>query len=1295
MRGSFRTGQRQVSARNLYKILIFTLCLTCSGFVARAQNGAGSIQGTIMDSTGAVIPNAHIQVKNLATGVTSDTKSNKVGFYQVPDLFTGTYSLKASVQGMKTYYAASIELLVGQNAVINPVLSPGSVTQQVTVTANTVQLTDPQSGTLATTLENRRINQIPMNGRLLLTLTTLTTPGMENGGQQANGLAVEGTSYLIDGVSTRSTIGGELQSPMTQLIDPDSIQEVRVDTANESAAFSSPVTAIVSTKSGTNALHGTFFETARNNAFGVARAIQDPVNYAAPHLVRNEFGASAGGPIILPHLYNGKDKSFWFFAYERYSLAQASVAVAKVPTMAMRQGDFSGLFNKAGILQTLYDPSTTAPNSTCPVPHTNKTVNNEYCRTPFRNNTIPSTEISPLAKVYYQMLPQPTTSANPLIETNTAVENPLFQTVPQFTFRLDHSFSDRNRAYLRFSHTYSSINSSGGPRSLAADGIPVGAAFGYSNNPSNQFLAGIGFTHIFSPTFFSQTIVSQQWYHYWQLSGFDPNTNYESMLNLPNNFGEPGFPFVGNGQLMFSMGTSQQNNVQDGNIITSVSENLTKTMGKHQLQFGGSIRHERDADKPNGVADKIAFGGNPVGLYNPSSGKNWASYANVGSADASMFIGSAASYNVNLEPPHVHYHVWQISAYFQDNYHFSRNLTANIGLRYQAMPALWTKDGLVNSFDLKNDAMVLGTTPQSLIAKGYTTQAVITNDEKIGVKFETAQDAGMPSVLMRSYDLNFFPRVGLAYQPFGGKWGTVIRGAYGRYAEANPIEDYANKPERNNPFNASYTMSYATANQAKDNLPNEYLRYDGPAVFGVAGENTANVVDTTSTTALLPGIALYSVDPSWAPNFVSEANFTVEQPLKGGSVLRASYLWTHATNLDIALHYNQQPSLYQWEMATGTLQPTGGASVIGTPLQNTYSTTAMGPYDQTTWGNNTWETRAGWSNYNALQLNYQRLFHNGYAYQLTYVFAKALRAGGGQLGGYMNVAPLADFPGVMGTVGSMTSPYGPTLYPGVTPPAPPANTPVWASYHDLIKYEEYQEDNQYPTMHIRFTWIADLPVGRGKRFLGNANRFVNEIIGGFQLAGDGNIFSDLIQPTSQTLWGATSPLKIYKHKHPVIDCTSGVCYKKYLWFNGYQAPSSVAGNSYGTCTANCITGMPADYQPDEAWIDDTPGTTNYETNAVQVTLADGSKQTIDYDAGPLGSNYLQKTWIHGPVNWPIDASLFKVFPITEKVRLRINLDAFNVFNMPGENDPGSGGLQEFLTSHNTPRELQITARLTF
>jgi hypothetical protein len=326
-------------------------------------------------------------------------------------------------------------------------------------------------------------------------------------------------------------------------------------------------------------------------------------------------------------------------------------------------------------------------------------------------------------------------------------------------------------------------------------------------------------------------------------------------------------------------------------------------------------------------------------------------------------------------------------------------------------------------------------------------------------------------------------------------------------------------------------------------------------------------------------------------------------------VLRVSWLWTHATNLDFGDNYNNPPTTYIWEMATGIVPPTGGASVIGTPQQNTYSTTALGPYDQTTWGGSSMHLKSGWSNDNALQVNYQRLFHHGVAYQISYVFSRALRMSGDAS---FSTDPDANFPGVLGTLGSMTSPYG-TVYSGVAPPARPAGLPAWADYHAMDHFQGYMVDSNVPEQHITFNGVVDLPVGRGKRFLGNANRYLDELVGGFQFAGDGSVVSQVFQPNAGN-WGQTDPLTVYKHKHPIVDCRSGVCQKSFMWFNGYLAPTVTTGVAGSVCTANCVSGLPANYVPFQTPIDNTPGTTNYGTNNVVVTLANGKTTTVAYSA---------------------------------------------------------------------------------
>ena len=1282
-------------------LMAMLLAATLHAPVVTAQSGAGSIQGTVQDTTHAVIPGATITVVNQATGVSTTTKSNRVGFYQVPGLFTGTYTVTASAPNMKAY-KTSIELLVTQTAVVNPVLVPGAVTQQVVVVGNAVQLTDLDNGTISSTLENARINQLPENGRVLATLMQMTTPGLENNGLRANGLMRSGLDYETDGMTTTNLNAGGNFYANIQVQDPDSVQEVQVQMSDSSAEYASPSTAVITTKSGTNSLHGTAFETARNNAIGIAKARQDPANFTAPSYIRNEFGISAGGPIILPHIYHGKDKSFWFLAYERYSLAQHSIVEGKVPTMAMRQGDFSGLYNGQGILQTIFDPATTSNAYNCA--YTGKA--NPYCRTPFQGNIIPVGEESPTAKILYEMTPLPTSADNPLVSNNLNIPAKNLSVIPQVTFRLDHVFNQSNRAYVRFTdiNNHTALLAVG-PESLAADGFPAGVAKGVQNKPLNSFLTSLGYTHVFSPTFYSETILGEEWLGSWVLTGVDPNVNYEAPLGMPNNFGEPGFPNIGG--LIFGFTTSQ-NSTLASQLITNIDENMTKVVGRHQLHFGGRFRHNRDASLPAAPVDSISFAPTSTSIYNTSTGANYGNTPNTGYGDASFFLGSASNYTVQTRMSHLHYHQNEIDAYLQDDYHVSRNLTLNLGLRYEAHPATWTKYGLVNAFDYKNDAMVLAVPPSKLITEGYTTQAIITNDENIGVKFETPQEAGMPATtLMRNYNLNFLPRAGLSYQ--FGKLGTVIRGAYGRYIYPEPLQDYVNQPEKNNPFLATYAQSYTLANQAVDGLPNELLRYNDPVKFGVLGVNTANVVDSASPISILPGINTFSASPISAPSVVTSTNFTVEQPLKGNSVLRVSWVWTHATNLDIDYYPNYHPSTFQWEMAHGIVPPTGGASVIGTPQQNTYAATATGPYDQTTWGGgNQVRLTSGWSNNNALQVNYQRLFHHGFAYQIFYVFSKDLAAGGDSNPNANSQAvgtvPYAGYPGAMGTVATITSPYGiiGPLNTWMRPPTPPPGTPIWADYHALNAWEDYGPDAT-PYHHIQFNGIVDLPFGRGKRLFGNANRFVNEIIGGFQVAGDGGLVSSQM-PVPTSFGPVLSPLKVYKHKYPIVDCRSGNCYKAYMWFNGYLPPTVTTGVAGATCTTNCISGLPADYLPIQTPIDNTPGTKYYGKNEVQITapgINSGKPTDIGYDAGPGGEEFFARRWLNGPFNWDADASIFKVFPITERVNLRVNMDAFNVFNHQGYTLPGAAGVEEVqpgvgqASSVNAPRQIQLTMRLTF
>jgi hypothetical protein len=352
------------------------------------------------------------------------------------------------------------------------------------------------------------------------------------------------------------------------------------------------------------------------------------------------------------------------------------------------------------------------------------------------------------------------------------------------------------------------------------------------------------------------------------------------------------------------------------------------------------------------------------------------------------------------------------------------------------------------------------------------------------------------------------------------------------------------------------------------------------------------------------------------------------------------------------------------------------------PPTGTYASTATRPYDQTTWGGNVMSMKTGWSNDSALQLNYQRPFKKGIAYQIFYVYSRAFRLGGNTFRDAV-LYPAADFA------------------PGVLPAGLNTGTILNPS-QALNRWENYHVDTAIPEHRITFNGIVDLPVGKGKRLLHNSNRLVDALVGGYQVAFVGQLVSQSFQVGSNN-WGATSQMKVYKSSAPITDCRSGVCHPAYLWFNGYVAPTVINASKNG------ISGVPANYTAYEAPINNTPGTPNYGNNNVTVTLKDGTQVLTAYAPGPSAAatssvpntlvsapNPFAQTILLGPFNYEADISLYKVFSITERVKLRVNVDAFNAFNIQGRVNPNpNDGIESLQTSYWTPRQVQFSARISF
>ena len=227
-------------------------------------------------------------------------------------------------------------------------------------------------------------------------------------------------------------------------------------------------------------------------------------------------------------------------------------------------------------------------------------------------------------------------------------------------------------------------------------------------------------------------------------------------------------------------------------------------------------------------------------------------------------------------------------------------------------------------------------------------------------------------------------------------------------------------------------------------------------------------------------------------------------------------------------------------------------------------------------------------------------------------------------------------------------------------------------------------------MHrVSFNGLMEVPVGKGRRYLRNGSKLVDAVLGGFQVSFTGQLVSQSFQVASGN-WGGSSPVEIYKSSAPVTDCRSGVCRPAYLWFNGYIAPT------VANVAKNGVTGLPANYTPYLTPINNTPGTPNYGNNNVSVPLKNGTSAVTGYSPGPAGANPYSQTILLGPFNFLSDISISKTFSITERVKFRINVDAFNAFNIQGLNNPSaSDGVQSLQSSYWTPRQVQFSARLSF
>ena len=1221
------------------RILLFCAVALLTCLPSNSQTGTGQIQGTVTDASGAVIPVATVTLENPQTGVKVDTTTNSQGTFVFPTVLAGDYKLIVAAPGLQKWEGLAT-LRAGQQAVINAALQVAQATEQVTVVGNVTQLVTTTSATIATSVERARIEQLPLNGRSIQALLVVTVPGLEGAVAQPRvyGLRDSAMEYNQDGVPLDDRNTGNIQARPPGL---DTVQEYRVETNGSSAKLDRPANAIMVTRSGTNEFHGAAFETGRNSGFGVARQRQD-VFTKPPHLVRNEFGVSAGGPVFIPKLYNGRNRTFIFAAWEELRQRSAASTGSAVWTAAMRRGDFSDLVDANGRKITLYDPWSVGPGP-------------NYTKTPYVNNQLPIGKLSPLAKYVFGVVPLPTDpGVNPLVANNYFGPAPTNSDQRTLTFRVDHRIGNRDQVFGRYSRgqwdqmNRRAFNTAGNP--ITSDNLWNRETY-YERSNTEMF----SWTHTFSPTFFAETVVTGSAIN-WLYSLNQPSAqqNISAQFGTPNPFNVNGAPYllnVGYQNVQFHGIVPRSEYTQ----IISGEQNYTLVKGSHQIQFGGRYRQEvldTIPDRPD--QSDLDFGSSATAVYNPATGTAFGTAPQTGDNAANFFLGVAGRYAQQRPPGAYNMRGKDLSAYIQDNWRVTSSLTVNAGVRWQYLGPYLDEKGITSLFDFPTKSIVNNVSLPDLVQSGYTTQPIVDGYSAIGVKWVTPDKLGISHDLVTVSKHDLGPRAGFAYTRHAGGRTVVLRGGYGLYHFPIPARTF-NGMRGNPPLQGSYSFNWNDSANAPDALPNYFLR-SAPTV--IAGVNTANLpeLSISKPPVILPGVAMIALSRDLPTSAAHQWNLTLEAEITKDTVARAGFVGTAGRNNESVQRYNANPiSNYVWYKNSGLALPVGF-----------YANTARRAIDQTTFGDISIYTKLGYSNYAGVQLELERRFSRGLAFQVFYLMSNSASTGnvasqGGGFATYQNDQPEIFLPGAMPN-----------------------------DIKDRLRFYRYQRDPDIPKHRIRWNYLYDLPIGRGKKFGDAMSKNLDRVIGGWQIAGYGTTASRYWSlPTNN--WDTNGKVEIYGTQYKISDCRQGTCFPGYLYFNGY-----IPANRINTPTG--VLGIPSNYVPSNKPLNPIPASgvvadANFnDNNNVLVPLKNGQNQLVAFDSG-------LHPWRNQPVPGPwltnLTASIFKNIPITERVTFRINLDAFNVLNQPGMNLPGTDGIISLRTSAQGARTLQYTARLTW
>lgn len=935
----------------IFRGVVFLLGLTAAAW---PQSFTASIRGVVSDSTQSAIPNAKVVVTSVDRNTSQETTTDGAGRYTFTALQPGNYVLDVEATGFSRYTRGNFVLQVQQQATLDIELTVGALTTAVTIEGQTALL-NTANATLGQVVENKYILSLPLAGRAPLALVALTpgvTPSNLNPGGQsntnfiANGTRNSTADVLLDGMTVANV---EQNSGITNLeYQPsvDVVQEFKVQTNFFSAEFGNTGGSVVNviTKSGTNHLHGNGYEFHRNAALNANNWFSNRAGRAIPDFTRNVYGGTIGGPVVIPRLYDGRNKTFFFFDYEGNKTNSATTRTVSVPTLLERTGDFRDTRGAGGRLITVYNPFSTY-----------KAADGRTLRTPFPDNVVPKAMFSPIALKGLATYPNPTSDGVAYTHAN----NFFAQGVNvgegnQMDIKLDHNFSEKSRFMSRYS-----VNWGTSVPAVLWGSLADPFSNGDSHSRTQSFV--FDYTRTQSPTTLIELrygLLRQANYTDPKSLGFDqtslglPSLFLTSGIKMFPNFAPEGYQFTG--QVGYGL-------IGRGDDVNSLSASVTKLAAGHNLKMGGEARFYRlnylQPGYPQGNFNFARSGTSE----DPNRGDSF-----QGNAIASMLIGWTSGGQYHIDP-------WSSSAskyfgfYVQDDWKVTRKLTLNLGLRYDFDLPRTERYNRYSWFDFDAPSPLAGKVPQYPNLKG---------------QFRFADNGTRSPVDM---DLNNVqPRFGFAYA-LNDK--TAIRGGYGIF--------YTLSRGTVKGHTGSGFQTTSNIESSRDGGITQYASLDNPYPNGLTlpPGNTQG-----ASTFLGLGIGTDS-RPNQNPQY-QQWNFSIQRALPASSVVQVNYTGSKGTHLyfgggvtNVNLLDPRYWSLGRTQLNSLVTNPFYG--VITNPLSALSAPTVtlntlLRPYPQYAGGVSGAAKNIANSSYHAVQFQYEKRFSKGLSILAHYTISKLI-----------------------------------------------------------------------------------------------------------------------------------------------------------------------------------------------------------------------------------------------------------------------------------------------------------------